>query len=181
MSGQIKLVDELVPMDWDSKKPGNTGFKRVQFLQSVSDIVARPVNNRTTAQTNATAVNLNGTIQSTGVGTAAQLPSRFAEFLVKARATFNISGAGALYVYVMRTTGAIPANGAAPNAGDVAVAGDAFAGPATVGGQNVAGSLAFIDQGLNQSQQYRYYFAFSGTNGLVGNLVNASQIMVSEF
>jgi len=178
---QTELLDKIVPSDWDSKKPGNTGFGRVRFLQTVSDIVSRPINNRLTVSTNATAVVCNGAIQSTGVGTGAQIPSRFSEFLVKARATFNLSGAGTLYIYVYRTTGAIPANGAAPNAGDVAVAGDAFAGPATVGGQNMAGSLSFIDQGLSQSQNYRYYFAVKGTNALTANLVNASQIMVSEF
>lgn len=178
---QTELIDKIVPGDWDSKKPGNSGFSRVRFLQSISDIVARPLNNRLTATTNATAVVCNGAIQSTGIGTAAQTPSRFAEFLVKARATFNLSANGTLYVYVMRTTGAIPANGAAPNGGDVAVAGDAFAGPATVAGQNVAGSLAFIDAGLSQTQAYRYYFAVKGTNALTANLVNNSQLMVSEF
>lgn len=178
---QTELLDKLIPGDWDSKKPGNSGFSRVRFLQGVSDIVARPLNNRLTASTNATAINLNGAIQSTGVGTAAQMPSRFAEFLVKARVTFNLSGNGTLYVYVYRTTGAIPANGAAPGGGDVIVAGDAFAGPATVAAQNMAGSFAFIDQGLSQSQNYRYYFAVKGTNALIANLVNASQLMVSEF
>ena len=176
-----ELLDKLIPGDWDSKKPGSTHFPRVRWLQSVSDIVARPLNNRLTASTNATAVVCNGAIQSTGIGTGAQTPSRFSEFLVKARVTFNLSGAGTLYVYVYRTTGAIPANGAAPNGGDVAVAGDAFAGPATVGGQNMVGTLAFIDAGLSQSTQYKYYFALRGTNGLTGNLVNNSILMVSEF
>lgn len=178
---QTELLDKLVPSDWDSGKPGKTGFPRMRFLQGISDIVARPLNNRLTASTNATAVNANGAVQSTGIGTGAQTPSRFAEFLVKARVTFNLSGAGTLYVYVYRTTGNIPANGAAPNVGDVAVAGDSFAGPATVGGQNMNGTLAFIDQGLSQSQAYKYYFAVKGTNALVANLVNSSQLMISEF
>jgi hypothetical protein len=178
---QTELLDKLIPQDWDSKKPGTNHFQRVRWLQGVSDIVARPLNNRLTASTNATAVNCNGAVQSTGIGTGAQMPAKFAEFLVKARVTFNLSGAGTLYVYVVRTTGAIPANGAAPNGGDVAVAGDSFAGPATVGGQNMNGTLAFIDAGLNQATQYKYYFAVKGTNGLTANLVNNSQLMVSEF
>lgn len=178
---QTELLDKLIPGDWDSKKPGNSGFSRVRFLQGISDIVARPLNNRLTASTNATAVNLNGAVQSTGIGTAAQTPSKFAEFMVKARVTFNISGAGTLYVYVYRTTGAIPANGAAPGGGDVIVGGDSFAGPATVGGQNMNGSLSFFDTGLNQATAYKYYFAVKGTNALIANLVNNSQMQVSEF
>ena len=178
---QTELLDKLIPGDWDSKKPGNTGFSRVRFLQGISDIVARPLNNRLTASTNATAVNCNGAIQSTGIGTGQQMPSRFAEFLVKARVTFNLSGNGTLYVYLYRTTGAIPANGVAPGSGDVIVGGDSFAGPATVGGQNMNGSLSWFDTGLSQSQNYRYYFAAKGTNGLVANIVNASGIQVSEF
>src|SRR6266478_7121151 len=119
-----ELLDKLIPGDWDSGKPGKTGFPRVRFLQGISDIIARPLNNRLIVSTNATAVVCNGAIQSTGIGTGAQTPSRFAEFLVKARVTFNLSGAGTLYVYVMRTTGAVPVNGAAPNGGDVTVSGD---------------------------------------------------------
>ena len=65
---QTELLDKIVPTDWDSKKPGNSGFSRVRFLQGISDIVARPLNNRLTASTNATAVNLNGAVQSTGEG-----------------------------------------------------------------------------------------------------------------
>ncbi len=178
---QIELLDKIVPTDWDSKKPGNTGFSRVRFLQSISDIVARPLNNRLSASTNATAVACNGAVQSSGIGTAAQMPSRFAEFLVKARVTFNLSGNGALYVYVYRTTGVIPANGAAPGGGDVIVGGDSFTGPATVGGQNMNGSLSWFDTGLSQSQAYCYYLAVKGTNALTANLVNGSGIQVSEF
>lgn len=178
---QTELLDKLIPGDWDSKKPGNTGFNRVRFLQGISDIVARPLNNRLTASTNATAISCNGVVQSTGIGTGAQTPSKFAEFLIKARVTFNLNGAGTLYVYLYRTTGAIPANGAAPGSGDVIVGGDPFAGPATVGGQNTIGTLSWFDTGLSQSQSYRYYFAVKGTNGLTANLVNNSQMQVSEF
>src|SRR5437899_176042 len=125
----MQLLDKIIPADWDSKKPGSSHFPRVRWLQTVDDIVARPLNNRLTASTNATAIVCNGAVQSTGIGTGAQMPSRFAEFLVKARATFNLSGAGTLYVYVMRTAGNIPANGAAPGVNDVIVSGDSFAGP----------------------------------------------------
>src|SRR6266571_2577366 len=173
---QTELLDKLIPADWDSGKPGKTGFARMRFLQGISDIVARPLNNRLTASTNATAVACNGAVQSTGIGTGAQMPSRFAEFLVKVRVTFNLSGAGTLYVYLYRTTGAIPANGAAPGVNDVIVGGDSFAGPATVGGQNMNGSFSFFDSGLSQSVNYRYYFAVKGTNGLTANLVNGSQM-----
>src|SRR5262249_10782600 len=140
----------------------------------------RPLLNRVTASTNATAVNLNGNAQSTGIGCGPITPKRYAEFTVKARVTFNISGAGTLYVFVYRTLSAIPVNGAAPNGGDVIGGGDAFAGPATVGGQNVSASLSFIDTGLDVTKQYRYYLAFKGTNALVGNLVNSSQLLVLE-
>ena len=178
---QTELLDKIQPLDWDSQNPGKSGFSRVRFLQSISDIVSRPLNNRTTVSTNATAVVCNGAVQSTGIGTPAQMPSRFAEFLVKARVTFNLSGAGTLRVFVYRTTGAIPANGAAPNGSDVAVGGDAFAGPATVGGQNMNGAFSWFDTGLNQATNYRYYLAVNGTNALTANLVNGSGIQVSEF
>lgn len=178
---QTKLLDEIVSSDWDSGKPGKSGYTRVRFLQSVDDIVARPLNNRLTASTNATAVVCNGAVQSTGIGTGAQTPIKFAEFLVKARVTFNLSGAGTLYVYVYRTTGAIPANGAAPGVNDQIVSGDSFAGPATVAGQNMNGSLSWFDTGLSQSTAYKYYLAVKGTNALTANLVNASGIQVSEF
>jgi hypothetical protein len=161
---------------------GNHAVTRQRWLQdNVVDVLSRPSTNRVTVSTNATAINCNGFGQSSGIGCGPILPKKYAELWVKARATFNLSGAGALYVYVYRTTGAIPACGAAPNAGDVAVAGDAFAGPATVGGLNMTGSLSFIDQGLNQNQKYSYYFVVNGTNGLIANLINASQLMVSEF
>lgn len=175
-----RVLEHITPKDWDSSKPGSSGFQRVRYLQQVDDTINRPVLNRVTASTNATAVNLNGTIQSTGIGCGPIQPLRYAELTVKARVTFNISAAGALYVYVYRTTGAIPANGAAPNVGDVAVGGDAFAGPATVGGQNIAASHSNLDTGLDAKKKYRYYFAFNGTNALVGNLVNNSNMIVME-
>lgn len=177
---QTELLDKLVPEDWDSGEPGKTGYPRVRFLQSVSDIVSRPLNNRVTASTNATAVNTNGAVQSTGIGVGPITPSRFAQFLVKARVTFNLNANGTLYVYVYRTTGAIPANGAAPNVGDVAVGGDSFAGGSVTANVNQSGSLSFHDTGLSQSQAYNYYFAVKGTNGQVANLVNASQMQVGE-
>jgi hypothetical protein len=155
-------------------------FSWVQWLQSLSDLLSRPLLNRVVVSTNALAVNLNGASQSTGLGTAAVTPVRYGEFLVQARVTFNLSANGGLFVYVYRTKGAVPANGAAPNVGDVIVGGDAFAGPATVGGQSYAGTLSFFDTGLLQSQAYKYYFAVNGTNALVGNLLNNSTLQVSE-
>src|SRR5215468_6704182 len=108
------LVENLTPQQWDSGKPGESGFLRVRWLQGLVDLVNRPVLNRVSASTNSTAVALNGNAQSTGIGAGTIQPKRYAELTVKARVTFNISGAGTLYVFVYRTTGAIPANGSAP-------------------------------------------------------------------
>ena len=182
--GTRQLIEQIVPSDWDSAMPqdagANSGFPRVRWLQQVVDTFNRPVMNRVTATTSATAVVLNGAVQSTGIGCGPITPKRYAELTIKARITFNISAAGTLYVYVYRTKGAIPASGAAPNAGDVIVGGDAFAGPATVAGQNTCASLSVLDTGLSESQAYRYYIAFKGTNALTGNLVNSSQLLVME-
>lgn len=178
--GSRQLIEQIEPSQWDSPKPGTSGFPRVRWLQQVVDTLNRPLLNRVTAFTNALAVNLTGAIQSTGLGCGPITPKRFAELTVKARVTFNISGAGTLYIYVYRTTGAIPANGSAPGGGDIIVGGDAFAGPATVNGQNMAGTLSTLDTGLDVSTGYRYYFAVKGTNTLVGNLVNSSQMIVME-
>lgn len=155
-------------------------FSWVQWLQSLSDLLSRPLLNRSVVSTNALAVNLNGAVQSTGLATAAITPVRYGEFLVQARVTFNLSAGGTLFVYVYRTIGAVPANGAAPNVGDFIVGGDAFAGPAITGGQNYVGALSLFDTGLLQSQAYSYYLAVKGTNALVGNLVNGSVLQVSE-
>jgi hypothetical protein len=177
----VQQILDTLGDEWNDKPTSGAGFTRKRWLQNLSDVVGRHINNRVTASTNATNVNLNAALQSTGIGTAAIIPKAYGEHLVHARVTFSISAAGTLYVYVMRTTGAIPANGAAPNAGDVQVGGSAFAGPATVAGQNTIGTLSFFDTGLLQSQAYRYYLAVEGTNGLVATLSNASQITVSEF
>jgi hypothetical protein len=175
-----RILENIVVTDWDSKDPGTTHFNRVRYLQQIDDTLNRPLLNRVTASTNATAVNLNGAVQSTGIGAGPITPKRYAEFTVKARVTFNISAGGTLYVFVYRTTGAIPANGAAPGGADIIVGGDSFAGPATVAGQNMNGAFSFIDTGLDVTKQYRYYLAVKGTNALVGNLVNASQLLVLE-
>src|SRR3954468_14408530 len=112
------LVEHLTPADWDSQKPGSSGFGRTRWLQQVVDLFNRPVINRGQASTNATAINANGAVQSTGICTGQLAPKRDAEFAVKARVTFNVNSVGPAYVYVHRTLGAIPANGAAPNVGD---------------------------------------------------------------
>jgi hypothetical protein len=175
-----RVLEHITPEDWDSGKAGDSGFPRVRYLQQIDDTINRPLLNRVTVTTNATAVNLNGSAQSTGIGCGPIQPLRYAELTVKARVTFNISGAGALYVYVYRTIGAIPANGAAPGGADVVVGGDAFGGPATVGGQNIIAAFSMLDTSLNVKVKYRYYFAFNGTNALVGNLVNHSNMIVME-
>jgi hypothetical protein len=107
-------------------------------------------------------------------------PKRYAEFTVKARVSFNLNSAGPAYVYVYRTLGAIPAKGAAPNVGDVIVAGDAFTGGAMTAGVNQSAALSFLDSGLSVNQRYNYYFAVKAPNGNVLNLVNASQLVVME-
>ena len=176
-----ELVPTLVPADWDSQTPGvNTGFNRTRWLQSVTDLFRRPVANRATASTSATAVNCSGAAQSSGIGTIAQQPKRYAEFTVKARVTFNVNSVGPAFVSVYRTQGAIPAKGVAPNAGDVIVGGDAFMGGPTQAGVNQSGSFSFLDSGLSVNQQYRYYLAVTGPNGNVLNLVNSSQLLVME-
>jgi hypothetical protein len=175
-----KLLEDLpAQTKFDDEKAPN--FAWIRWFQSVADLFSRPTANRVTASTNATAVNCNGAVQSTGIGTGPITPARYGEALVMARATFNLNAAGTLLLYVYRTTGAVPANGAAPNGGDVVVGGDAFAGPADVAGQNFSGALSFIDSGLVATQAYRYYFAVKGTNATIANLVNNSQLQVSEF
>jgi hypothetical protein len=177
-----ELLDTIVPLDWDSQTPGaNTGFQRVRWLQGVSDLVKRPVANRATATTSATAVNTTGGAVSTGIGCGPLQPKRYAEFTIKARVTFHINTSGPAYLYVYRTTGPIPANGALPNPGDVIVGGDAFAGGATPGaGTNQIGVFSYLDTGLSVNTQYRYYLAVNAGNGSVVNLVNSSQLLVME-
>jgi hypothetical protein len=177
-----ELLDTIVPTDWDSQKPAvNSGFQRTRWLQGVNDLVKRPVSNRAAATTSATAVNATGAPVSTGIGTIAQQPSRYAEFTVKARVTANVNTVAPVYHYVFRTLGAIPANGAAPNAGDVIVGGDAFAGGSTPGaGVNQIGAFSFLDTGLSATAKYRYYLAVNAPNGSVVNLVNNSQLLVME-
>lgn len=175
----VQLLDNM-PADTPFDNKGVPFFGWIRWLQSLVDLVNRVVLNRVTASTNATAVVCNAAVQSTGIGTGAITPKRYAELWINARATFNLSGAGTLYIFVYRTLGAIPANGAAPGVGDVAVAGDSFAGPATVGGQNMSGAMSWIDSGLDKTKPYKYYFAVKGTNALTANLVNSSQMQVSE-
>jgi hypothetical protein len=177
-----ELLDTIVPSDWDSQKPAvNSGFQRTRWLQGISDLVKRPLSNRTTAMTSATAVNATGAAVSTGIGTPPQQPKRYAEFTVKARITFNTNAAAPAYHYIYRTLGAIPANGAPPNAGDVIVGGDAFAGGATPGaGVNQIGTFSYLDTGLDVTKQYRYYLAVNAAPGQVVNLVNQSQLLVME-
>ncbi|MCU1338845.1 MAG: hypothetical protein JWO19_4426 [Bryobacterales bacterium] len=174
------LVEHLTPQSWESQKPGSSGFERVRWLQGIVDLVNRPAINRAQASTNATAVNANGAIQSSGIGTGQLQPKRYAEFTVKARVTFNVNSVGPAYIFVHRTLGAIPANGAAPNVGDVIVGGDAFLGGPTANGVNQSGAFSFIDTGLDATKQYRYYLSVQGPNANVLNLVNASQVFVME-
>lgn len=178
-----QLLETLDPAHWDSQEPApNSGFNRMRWLQGLSDLVNRPVNNRLTAQTSATAIAANGTIQSSGVGTALMQPKRYAEFTVKARVTFRLNSVGPAYLYVVRTVfpHTIPANGAALNAGDVIVGGDAFSGGMVPSGGNQAAAFSFLDSGLSVNSKYSYYLAIQAPNGNVLNLVNNSQLLVME-
>jgi hypothetical protein len=175
------LLEALTPAHWDSQEPAaNSGFERMRWLQGLNDLLNRPVNNRLTAQTSGTAIAANGTAQSSGVGLGPMQPKRYAEFTVKARVTFNLNSAGPAYLYVYRTLGAIPVNGAAPNAGDVIVGGDAFTGGPVTAGVNQSASLSFLDAGLDVTKRYSYYFAVKAPNGNTLNLINASQLLVME-
>lgn len=187
-----QLVENITPQHWEDSNsektdgfqtPGGAtnGFQRVRWLQGIVDLLNRPTLNRVTGSTNATAVSCNGAVQSAGIGTGAITPKRYAELWASARATFNLSANGTLYLYIYRTKGNVPANGAAPNAGDVAVGGDSFAGGTVSSGVNQSGAHSFIDSGLSETQAYKYYFAVKGTNAATANLVNNSQIQVSEF
>lgn len=176
-----QLLEQIQPQHWDSQKPGaGTGYLRVRLLQSISDLFSRPVTNRATVSSNLTSVNCNGQIQSSGVGTIALQPKRYAELTVKARVTFSLSVSGVAYVYVVRTTAQIPVNGAALNAGDVVVGGDAFGGGPASLNLNVAAAFSYLDTGLDITKSYKYYLAVNGTNGAVLNLINSSQLLVME-
>lgn len=178
---QPNLLEVMPVNSGFNEKSGQPSFAWLRWMQSLVDLLDRVVLNRVTASTSATAVACNGAVQSTGIGTGALTPKRYAEAWIQARATFNLSGAGTLYLFVYRTLGTIPANGAAPGGGDVVVGGDSFAGPATVGAQNMNGTLSWIDSGLDKTKSYKWYFAVKGTNALTANLVNSSQLQVSEF
>lgn len=181
-----QLLENIVPGDWDSQEPGvNSGFDRTRWLQGVNDLVNRPVINRLTNSTSATAINGSGNVQSSGIGTGPQQPKRYAEFTVKARVTFNVNASTPAYVYVYRTlitpaNPAIPANGAAPHAGDVIVGGDAFAGGTMTSGVNQAAAFSFLDSGLDVTKRYAYYLAIKCQAGKTLNLVNSSQLLVME-
>src|SRR5277367_6153853 len=82
----------------------NAGFTRKRFLQKLSDVVARPVNNRVQAPTTPAAVVCNGAVQSTGIGTGPIMPMLFGEHLVQARVTLNAPVAGNYYSYTYRST-----------------------------------------------------------------------------
>jgi hypothetical protein len=185
-----RLLTEIVPQDWDSQTPAaGSGTGRVRFLQDVDDLVNRPLNNRLIASGAPAAVTLANdvaplaaasAIQSTGIGVGPIQPRRYAEFTVKGRVSYSVSGDGQAYVYVYRTLGAIPANGAQPNAGDVIVGEDAFTGGAAGAGVNQVGAFSFLDTGLDASKAYRYYFAVQGPTGQTIALASSSQLVVME-
>lgn len=166
------LLEKITPLHWDPQQ--------TRWLQQVDDLVNRPVINRVNISTNATAIVCNGAAQSSGVGTGTIQPKRYAELTIKARVTFNVNSVGPAFVYVYRTTGAIPANGAAPNIGDVIVGGDSFMGGPTTAGVNQSGAFSFIDTGLDVTKTYRYYLGVKAPNTNTLNLINSSQIFVME-
>jgi hypothetical protein len=173
-------MQTIVPSHWDDGGKPGSGFNRVRALQDLSDLVSRPLNNRVMNSISVATVNLNGNIQSTGIGAGPIAPQRYAETSVQARVTLKASAAGAFSVFLYRTTGSVPANGQGPNAGDVVVGGDAFGGGSLAAGVNTPATLAITDQELSATQQYSYYFAVSGPNGDTLSLINGSQLIVSE-
>ena len=177
----VRQILDTIGNEWDLNDPAGAGFARKRFLQNLSDVVARPINNRVTVPNAGTVVALNATPQSTGIGTGAIMPSKFAETQLNVRVTLNTSMAGNHYVYIYRTTGVIPPNGSPPNVGDVIVGGDAFGGGQLPVGVDTPATLSFIDQGLESSQSYKYYFAVTGPNGANLTLKNGVQLMASEF
>ena len=177
----VQQLLDTIGNEWDDKSPAGSGFTRKRWLQGLSDTIARPINNRVTASTNATAVACTGAVLSSGIGTNAITPGKYAECQVQARVTLKASAAGVFQVYVYRTTGAVPANGAPPNAGDVVVGGDSFGGGSLAANTNTPATLSVIDSGLSSTTAYRYYFCCDGPNGDTLNLINGSQLTVSEF
>lgn len=178
-----RVLEHVTPKDWDSGKPGNSGFPRVRYFQQIDDTINRPLLNRLSAVAIATAVTCTGATVSTGIGVGASTPMqprRYAEFTVKAQVQFNINSTGPAFVFVYRTTGAIPANGAAVGGGDVIVGGVSFMGGPTVSGVNHSGNISFLDTGLDVSKRYRYYLAVNGPNGNVLNIIAGSQLLVME-
>lgn len=177
---QRQVDEKIIPSHWDSGKPGDSGFNRVRFLQSNSDLLNRPVLNRVIATGTSVAVAANGAIQSTGIGTIAIQPKKYAEHTNKIRVTFNVNSVGPAYLYLYRTLGNVPANGAAPNAGDVIVGGDAFTGGPTTSGVNQAASFSFLDTGLDVTKKYKYYLAVSAPNGNTLNVVSSSHFVMER-
>ena len=183
-----RILEQLIPATWDSQKPAaGSGTERVRYMQQIDDLLHRPVINRATGSTNASAVNCTGAVQSSGIAIASPLkPMRYGEFTVKARVTFTINSVGPAYIYVLRTVGAtpaevaIPAAGSAPNPGDATVGGDAFMGGPTVNGVSQCGAFSFLDSGLDKTKYYAYYLAVLGQNGNVLNLINSSQVLAME-
>lgn len=176
-----QLLQTIAPQDWDDHGKPGTGYNRVRALQDISDVIARPLNNRLSVTANAAvAVACNGAVQSTGLGAGKITPKVYGETSVQARVTLSPSATGTYQVYVYRTTGAIPANGAAPNGGDVIVGGDAFGGGSLAGGVSTPATLSIIDQNLSQSQAYSYYLAVLGPNADTLTVAANSQLTVSE-
>ena len=178
-----RVLENITPADWDSAKPGRSGFTRVRYLQQVDDTINRPVLNRLSATAVGTAVTCTGANVSTGIGigaTTPMQPKRYAEFTVKAQVQFNINSVGPAFVFVYRTLGAIPANGAAVGGGDVIVGGVSFMGGPTVSGVNQSGNLSWLDTGLDVSKKYRYYLAVNGPNTNTLNIIAGSSLIVME-
>ncbi len=86
---------------------------------------------------------------------------------------------GPILLYVYRTLGAVPANGAAPGGGDVVVGGGAFAGGSHADG-DFACAFSFLDTGLDVTKSYRYYLALEGPNGETVTIENTSELLVME-
>lgn len=153
----------------------------IRWLQSLVDLLGRPTNNRVSASQGANYSVTSAADVSSGVGTGPITPKRYGEtFVLGIAAGTNSTNNSPVVISIYRTSGAIPAQGAAPNAGDVRVAYAVIW--VAVGGETWQLPLVGQDTGLSLTTPYRYYFTVSnGTGGGQTTINAAGNFTVSEF